>query len=101
MSIINRLAKLEAANRPDTGQQLTKAERDARHDAWQQSILPVALMCATWQDLARHLRSLREDHDGVVVSLDEARSESAVLDATARRLFERAHRDLMPPPLAS
>jgi hypothetical protein len=87
MSMIKtRIAKLE-----ETSQEASPASRppgipaEAMREARR-----VAAVCSSWEDLAAYLRSQLVLEDQDVVSFEERRRVDAVLNASARTIFEES-----------
>lgn len=85
MSIKSRIEALEARARVMPVEQPTKAERDAAHAALEASVLPVARIVNSLDELDRHLKTIfTHEDDGGVIDL-EARQRNEV----ARKVFGR------------
>ncbi len=87
MSMIKtRIAKLE-----ETSQESSPASRPPGIPAEvMQEASRVAAVCSRWEDLAAYLRSQLAVEEQHVVSLEERRRTDAVLNASARTIFDEA-----------
>lgn len=90
MSVIKgRLAKLEKVSRLKGGvNRVPGVSKEALAEARR-----VALICATWQEVAAFLSTLLPTEPRDVVPIDEKRRRDAVLGAAARSIMDEVHDD--------